>query len=98
MITSHSSLHTHLADVLEWAEKHFSGGSRIGKGIQGERNCMYGGTEAGSGVGSRGDRKGLRLEARNLRRPHQLSRLEVVAFGMGQRIPGKDWFQRVKKR
>lgn len=58
---------------------------------------MYGGTEAGSGVGSRGDQKGLRLEAGNLRRPHQLSRPEVVAFGMGQRIPGRHWFQRVKK-
>lgn len=42
MITSHSSLRTHLADALEWAEKQFSGGNRIGKGIQGGRNCMYG--------------------------------------------------------
>lgn len=95
MITTHSALRTHLADALEWAEKHFSGGNRIRKGIQGGRNCMYRGTEAGSGVGSRGDWKGLRLESGNLKRPHQLSRPEVVAFGMGQRIPGKDWFQRV---
>lgn len=35
MITSHSLLRTHLADALKWAEKQFSGGNRIGKGIQG---------------------------------------------------------------
>lgn len=48
-ITSRSSPCAHLAHALDWAEKHFSGSSRIGKGIQGGRNCMYGGTETGRG-------------------------------------------------